>query len=201
MQSRISASPNLQSERAMDFSFLSRIYRAPYSKCVDLIEFRRIRSGRRRGAGVPHQSLSCGGTCLYRIRRWTSGSRRYGPIGFPFFIPQLDMDVDVASRVAGPSINVLGILPVTDGFELFARAASYSLTGCIRCIWEWPRSQCGGTLDLGRRRRCRITRRWSARFAYENVEDLQRTVYTVLSALSASYSVNLRFLMRNPGAH
>ena len=34
MQSRISASPNLQSERAMDFSFLSRIYRAPYSKCV-----------------------------------------------------------------------------------------------------------------------------------------------------------------------
>ncbi len=80
-----------------------------------------------------------GGVALgYRFNRYLAAELAYtdygevdvqehyvvGPIDSPFFpfFPAFEIDVDIASRVAGPSLSVLGILPVADGFDLFARA-------------------------------------------------------------------------------
>lgn len=134
-----------------------------------------------------------GGLALgYRINRYLAAELAYtdfgevdvrehyvvGPIDFPFLIPRLDFDVDTASRVAGPSVSILGILPVADDFELFARAGilfadqdvSRDLGGTAANaeeLWIW-----GAGLDV------EIARRWSVRFAYENLDELRRTPYT-----------------------
>lgn len=80
--------------------------------------------------------------------------------------------------MAGPSLNIVGILPLADGFELFARGGilfadqelSRSPEGTATHaeeLWVW-----GAGMDVG------ISDRWSLRFAYENLEDLRRTPFT-----------------------
>ena len=135
-----------------------------------------------------------GGAALgYRINRYLAAEFAYtdfgevdirehyvvGPIDFPFLIPRFEFDVDLASRVAGPSLSVLGILPVADELEISARAGilfadqdvsrapgTSSATNSEE-LWIW-----GAGVDV------EITRRWSVRFAYENLEELRRTLQT-----------------------
>jgi len=134
-----------------------------------------------------------GGVALgYRINRYLAAELAYtdfgevdvrehyvvGPFDFPFFVPMFEIDVDLASRVAGPSLNVLGILPVADDFELFARA------GVLFADHNVSRAPLGGAtnseelLIWGVGMDVELTRRWSVRFAYESLEDLRKTRYT-----------------------
>jgi hypothetical protein len=130
----------------------------------------------------------------YRINRYLAAELAYtdfgsveirehfvlGPIDSPFppfFVPRLEFDVDLASRAAGPSVSVLAILPISDGFDLFARGGILFADHEIRrnpgtetdaerlAVW-------GVGIDV------RIAGRWSARVAYENLEDLPETAYT-----------------------
>ena len=138
-------------------------------------------------------SIAGGGAAIgYRINRYLAAELGYtdfgevdveehyvvGPIDFPFLIPRLEIDVDLASRVVGPSLSILGLLPVADGFELFARTgilfadqdvsrAPVAAATNSEELWLW-----GAGVDV------EITPRWSVRFAYENLEDLQKTRYT-----------------------
>ena len=134
--------------------------------------------------------LGAGAALGYRINRYLAAEFAYtdlgnveirehyvvGPIGDPFFVPQFEFDVDLTSRVAGPSFSLLGILAIGDNFELFGRAgimfADHEVSASPESIWKnadelavWG---AGADVELGRR--------WSVRLAYENLEKLQRTI-------------------------
>jgi opacity protein-like surface antigen len=134
-----------------------------------------------------------GGVALgYRINRYLAAEFAYtdfgevdirehyvvGPIGFPFPIPALEFDVDVASRVAGPSLSVLGILPVSDEFEIFARGGVLFADQDVSRAPGAAATNSEELLIWGAGVDVEITRRWSVRFAYENLEDLRRTQHT-----------------------
>ena len=113
-----------------------------------------------------------------------------GPIDSPFFpfFPAFEIDVDLASRVAGPSLSVLGILPVADGFDLFARAGILFADQNVSRVPFGGATNAEELLTWGAGMDVEITGRWSVRFAYENVEDLRRTQYTGPSGSNASWS-------------
>ena len=136
-----------------------------------------------------------GGVALgYRFNRYLAAELAYtdygevdilehyvvGPIDSPFFpfFPAFEIDVDLASRVAGPSLSVLGILPVADGFDLFARAGILFADQNVSRVPFGGATNAEELLTWGAGMDVEITDRWSVRFAYENVEGLQRTQYT-----------------------
>jgi opacity protein-like surface antigen len=105
-----------------------------------------------------------------------------GPIDSPFLpfsIPRIDLDVDLTSRVAGPSLSILGILPVADGFEVFARAGIlFADQDVSRNPADVSDSNAEKLAVWGAGMDVEITDRWSVRVAYENLEDLRRTEFT-----------------------
>jgi opacity protein-like surface antigen len=135
-----------------------------------------------------------GATLGYRINRHFAAELAYtdfgqvdirehyviGPIDSPFFpIPRIDIDVDLTSRVAGPSLSVLGIVPIARGFDAFARAgilfADQDVSrnpGALSASSAQKLAIWGAGMDV------EIAHGWSIRFAYENLEDLGRTEFT-----------------------
>jgi opacity protein-like surface antigen len=136
-----------------------------------------------------------GATLGYRINRHLAAELAYtdfgevevrehyvfGPVDspfLPFVIPQIDFDREYASRVAGPSVSVLGILPVGDLVEFFARA------GMLFADQDSSREPSGRAANAeelliwGAGMDVELTRRWSLRFAYENLDSLRKSSFT-----------------------
>jgi Outer membrane protein beta-barrel domain len=124
----------------------------------------------------------------YRVNRIVAAEIAYTDFGsidirethvigpFPFLgIDQFVTYSDIEAKVTGPSVNVLGILPLGDGFEVFGRAGLLFAdktsarigVGNADSIGEelWV---IGGGVDF------RIARQWSGRIAYESVDGLPR---------------------------
>jgi len=129
-----------------------------------------------------------GGLLGYRINRYLAAELAYTDFGSlaieeTFIVPPLlpggeefEITQDVRSRTSGPSVNLLGILPVTDAIEPFLRAGvlftdqEVNLVGTsltfsnAEQLWIL-----GGGVDFA------IAQRWKARFAYESVDRLAKT--------------------------
>jgi len=126
----------------------------------------------------------------YRINRYLAAELAYtdfgrvgirehyvfGPIDNPFPIPRLEIDVDLASRVVGPSLSLLGILPIADNFELFGRAGVLFADHEVSASPESSSTAAEELLLWGAGVDVALYRGWSVRFAYENLEELRRTV-------------------------
>ena len=105
----------------------------------------------------------------------------FGPIDSPFFppIPRIDIDVDFTSRIAGPGVSILGILPIADVFELFARAGLlFADHQVARSPGDGSASDADELFVWGTGFDVELSDRWAVRFAYENVENLRKTSYT-----------------------
>ena len=100
----------------------------------------------------------------------------FGPIDDPFPIPQLVTDVELASRVAGPSLSLLGILPVADNFEVFGRAGILLADREVSGSPESSSTVADELLLWGAGVDIAVYRGWSVRFGYENLEEMRRTV-------------------------
>ena len=131
----------------------------------------------------------------YRINRYFAAELSYadfgdvdveehyvlGPIDSPFFppIPRIDIEVDLTSRIVGPSAGVLGILPVTDEFEFFARAGVLLADHEVaRSPGDRAASDADELFVWGTGFDVELSDRWAVRVAYENVESLRKTSYT-----------------------
>jgi opacity protein-like surface antigen len=135
-----------------------------------------------------------GATLGYRINRHFAAELAYtdfgqvdirehyviGPIDSPFVsIPRVDIDVDLTSRVAGPSLSVLGILPIARGFEMFARAGIlFADQDVSRNPGDISASNAEKLAIWGVGMDVEIADSWSVRFAYEDLEDLGRTEFS-----------------------
>ena len=104
------------------------------------------------------------------------------PLPFPFPPDEfLEETIELTSEVTGPSVSVLGILPVGDGFEFFIRGGLLfadedvtrrnggftSTSSNAEELWV-----VGGGVDV------QFSDRWSARFAYESVDRLRKTEFS-----------------------
>ena len=141
-------------------------------------------------ASAPGASPGFGASLGYRINLYLAAELAYTDFGsidiaeeylieLPTEFPPRDplkQTVNLTSRVSGPSVNVLGKLPVGEYFELFLRggllfadedvtrkSGGFTSTGAnAEELWV-----IGGGVDV------RLADRWSARFAYESVERLR----------------------------
>jgi hypothetical protein len=129
----------------------------------------------------------------YRINRYLAGELAYVDFGsvaiqekydvtdlFPFPIdPPIIFTNDVASRVYGPAVSLLGILPVADGFEAFARAGLLFSDQELRLIpGDFVRTFGDELWIIGAGIDVAMTPRWSARFEYQSLDRLEGTDFT-----------------------
>ena len=131
----------------------------------------------------------------YRINRYVAAELSYtdfgnvdvqehyvfGPIDSPFLppIPRIDIDVDFTSRITGPGVSILGILPLADQFEFFARAGLlFADHRVARSPGDRSASDADELFLWGTGFDVELSQRWAVRFAYENVENLRETLYT-----------------------
>ncbi len=136
-----------------------------------------------------------GATLGYRINRYLAAELAYTDFGsvdiaeeylirlpfpFPPNEPRREV-INLTAEVAGPSINVLGKLPVGEGFELFLRGGLlFADQDVTRWSGDFTRTSSnadelwviGGGVDV------RFSDRWSARFAYESVDRLGKTEFS-----------------------
>jgi hypothetical protein len=123
----------------------------------------------------------------YRINRHLAGELAYthfGSIGTTTTYEREDsglpvlpgeIPVDATSRIAGPSISLLGILPIGDHWEAFARVGllladrevQHDLANFVTTFAEeqWV---LGVGVDI------KFARRWRARIEYQGVEEFPR---------------------------
>jgi opacity protein-like surface antigen len=140
---------------------------------------------------VDHPDAGWAGVLGYRINRYLAAELAYTDFGsvtieetfdvpppFPgaegFVITQ-----EVRSHTTGPSISLLGILPVADVIEPFVRAGvlftdqEVSLIGTPLTVSNAEELWIvGGGVDFA------IAQRWKARFAYEHVDRLAKTTFS-----------------------
>ena len=144
-------------------------------------------------------TVLAGGPILgYRINRYVAAElayTRFGSIDIAEtyridlgpFIPgaTLDFRQDMQAQIAGPSVHLLGILPIAQGFEAFARGGILFADQDVRVdvigdlsdtvaeeLWVF-----GLGLDVA------IVSRWKARFAVEVVDEMRPTDHSGAIAL------------------
>lgn len=143
---------------------------------------------------VDGSTTGWGATLGYRINRYLAGELAYSDFGsvaieetydithlFPFPIdPPVVFTSNVASRVYGPSVSLLGILPIADGFEAFVRAGLLFADQEIRPIpaFGFSRTLADELWIIGAGIDVRMADRWSARFEYQSVDRLEGTEFT-----------------------
>jgi opacity protein-like surface antigen len=136
-------------------------------------------------------------TLGYRVSRHLAGELAYADFGaidieenydladaFPFPVDPPVAFNHTASHVRGPVISLIGILPVGEGFEAFARAGmlfasqEVNLTGGPG-VFRGPRIDYAEELwVLGVGIDCAVTRKWKARFEYQAVERIPENAIT-----------------------
>lgn len=132
-----------------------------------------------------------GGVLGYRINRYLAAELAYTDFGSlaieeTFIVPPLlpgaeefEITQDVSSHTTGPSVSLLGILPVTDVIEPFVRAGVLFTDQEVNFIGRKVAASnaeqlwiVGGGVDFA------IAQRWKARFAYESVDRLAKTTFS-----------------------
>jgi opacity protein-like surface antigen len=132
-----------------------------------------------------------GGMLGYRINRYLAAELAYTDFGSlaieeTFIVPPLlpgaeefEITQDVSSHTTGPSVSLLGILPVTDVIEPFVRAGVLFTDQEVNFIGTKVAASnaeqlwiVGGGVDFA------IAQRWKARFAYESVDRLAKTTFS-----------------------
>ena len=122
----------------------------------------------------------------YRIGRYVAaeiGYTDYGTIdiretyviGLPPFTPQFVDSFDTKATVTGPSLSLLGILPMGEDFEVFGRAGVLFADKSARRLPGGESDSIGHEkLFIGGGIRFQIAGRLSARIAYESVDRLPK---------------------------
>lgn len=128
----------------------------------------------------------------YRVNRYLAAELAYSDFGsidiherfvvgpFPFLgVDQFVATSDATSRVTGPSVNVLGILPLGEGIEVFGRTGLLFADQTVQRMPGNTSSTVGEELwVIGGGFNFEIFPRISARIAYESVDTLPRTSRT-----------------------